>query len=88
MLRWLMLLVTHVGMLGLGFVLGIDALPILTPPRVEEKTMLRATTTTALFRGHFDRNLKGSDFVHWGEGEVRLLPTSRSRRPPFAGPRL
>lgn len=74
MLRWLILLVTHVGMLGLGFVLGIYALPILTAPKGPDKAMLEATATTALFRGHFDRNLKGSDFVHWGEGEVRLLP--------------
>jgi hypothetical protein len=25
-----------------------------------------------MFKGRFDRNLKGSDFLHWGEGEVRL----------------
>jgi hypothetical protein len=60
-------------MLGLGFVLGIYVLPILTAPRSPDKATLEATAAAALFKGKFDRNLKGSDFLHWGEGEVRVL---------------
>jgi hypothetical protein len=59
-------------MLGLGFALGIYSLPILIAPKGPDKTALEATIATAMFTGHFDRKLKGSDFLHWGEGEVRL----------------
>ena len=73
MLRWLVLLATHLITLLGGFALGIYALPILTAPQGPDKAALQATEALALFRGHFDRHLKGSDLLHWGEGEVRLL---------------
>lgn len=73
MFRWLILLVTHAAMLGAGFALGIYALPILTAPKGPDAAALQATTQNAMFKGRFDRNLKGSDFLHWGEGEVRVL---------------
>ena len=44
MLRWLILLVSRVGMLGLGFVLGIYALPILTAPEGPDKACLLYTS--------------------------------------------
>ena len=74
MLRWLILLLTHALMLGLGFMLGIYLLPILTAPEGPDKAALQATAATAQFKGRFERKLKGSDFVHWGEGELRVLP--------------
>src|SRR5262245_36155616 len=70
--RWIVLLITHAGMLAVGFALGIYLLPILTAPTSPDKLALEATAATALFRGSFDRNLRGSDVLHWGEGEVRL----------------
>lgn len=73
MLRWVILVATHLITLAAGFALGIYALPILTAPPGPEDAVLRATQTGALYRGHFDRSLKGSDFLHWGEGEVRIL---------------
>lgn len=73
MLRWLILLLTHALMLGLGFMLGIYLLPILTAPAGPDKATLQATAATAQFKGRFERKLKGSDFVHWGEGELRVL---------------
>lgn len=73
MLRKLILLATHGAMLAVGFALGIYALPILTAPKGPDKAVLQATAATALFKGRFDRNLKGSDYLHWGEGEVRLM---------------
>ena len=74
MLRWLILLLTHALMLGLGFMLGIYLLPILTAPAGPDKATLQATAAAAQFKGRFERKLKGSDFVHWGEGELRVLP--------------
>lgn len=69
----LVLVGTHAATLALGFALGVYALPILTAPKGPDKVTLQATAATAQFKGRFDRNLKGSDFVHWGEGEVRLM---------------
>jgi hypothetical protein len=74
MLRFLTLLATHAIVLVAGFALGIYALPILTAPPSPDKGALQAIEGAALFKGRFDRTLKGSDFLHWGEGEVRLSP--------------
>jgi hypothetical protein len=74
MLRVLILTVSHAAMLGIGFLVGIYVLPILTAPKGPDAATLEATTKGALYTGHFDRKLKGSDVVHWGEGEVRVLP--------------
>lgn len=72
-MRPFLLLVTHALALGLGFALGVYTLPILTAPPGPDKAALEATAATAEFKGKFDRNLKGSDFLHWGEGEVRIM---------------
>lgn len=74
MLRIVILIATHGAALGLGFLIGIYALPILTAPKGPDAAMLEAAATGALYKGRFERNLKGSDFVHWGEGELRVLP--------------
>lgn len=72
MLRWLILLITHTGMLAAGFALGVYFLPILTAPPGRDRAALEATSAAALFKGRFERSLPGSDFLHWGEGEVRV----------------
>lgn len=73
-MRWLVRLFTHGVMLAVGFALGVYMLPILTAPKGPDATELKATVAGAQFKGRFERGLKGSDFLHWGEGEVRLLP--------------
>jgi hypothetical protein len=73
MLRSLILVATHILALGIGFAIGIYTLPILTAPQSPDKAALQATAGSALFKGRFERNLKGSDFLHWGEGDVRVL---------------
>ena len=72
MFRWFVLLGTHAAMLVFGFALGVYTLPILTAPKGPDKVELAAASKTALFKGQFSRKLKGSDFLHWGEGEVRV----------------
>lgn len=72
MMRRFLPLLSHGAMLALGVGIGIYILPILTAPRGPDSAELQATATKALFKGRFDRNLEGSDFLHWGEGEVRL----------------
>jgi hypothetical protein len=73
MLHVLILIATHVATLALGFVIGVYVLPILTAPKGPDVVALQATATGALYIGRFERNLKGSDYLHWGEGEVRVL---------------
>lgn len=73
MLRWFILAFTHVGALAVGFAAGIYVLPILTAPQGPDKTAIEAASVNVLFTGRFERNLPGSDFLHWGEGEVRIM---------------
>eukprot|EP00752_Nemacystus_decipiens_P017164 g15378.t1 len=70
MLRWLFLSGSHAVALAIGFALGVYLLPILTAPKSPDEAMLRQTAQTALFQATFRRDLKGSDFLHWGEGAV------------------
>jgi hypothetical protein len=72
MIRLLVLAATHLGALGSGVALGIYLLPILTAPPSPAVEDIRAVSSSALFKGRFVRNLKGSDFLHWGEGEVHI----------------
>ncbi|MGE0766404.1 MAG: DM13 domain-containing protein [Hyphomicrobiaceae bacterium] len=72
MLKALVLTGTHLAMAAIGFMAGVYTLPILTAPKGPEAASLQATARAAVFKGRFDRNLKGSDFLHWGEGEVSV----------------
>ena len=72
MFRRLFLLLTHAGALAIGFALGIYALPILTAPPSPDAAMLEAEAEAALFTTNFTRDLRGSDFLHWGEGKVSV----------------
>ena len=74
MLRWLFWTGTHTAMLAIGFALGVYFLPILTAPDSPDQAMLEQTADAALFEATFTRNLKGSDFLHWGEGTVSVTP--------------
>lgn len=74
MRRWLTRLLTHLVVLTLGFGLGIYTLPILIAPPGPDQAALSATTATARFTARFDPALAGSDFLHWGDGEIRLTP--------------
>jgi hypothetical protein len=70
MIRRLGLLVSHLGMLAAGVALGIYLLPILTAPPAPTAADVQSVASAATFKGRFTRTLKGSDFLHWGEGEV------------------
>ncbi|KUO54609.1 MAG: hypothetical protein APF82_01380 [Sphingomonadales bacterium BRH_c42] len=72
MRRWLILISTHLVMLAIGFAGGIYTLPILTAPRAPDTAALQTIATETLYAGRLARDLKGSDLLHWGEGEVRV----------------
>lgn len=71
-MRWIVLGGTHLAMLAAGFALGIYLLPILTAPKGPDSAVLAEMAEGAEFNATFTRELEGSDFLHWGEGEVAL----------------
>ncbi len=74
MIRWIVLAGTHAAALAIGFALGIYLLPILIAPKAPDSAVLAETAQSALFKAEFKRDLKGSDFLHWGEGTVSVAP--------------
>jgi len=67
--------ITHGAALAVGFALGIYVLPILTAPDAPDAKKLEERAQGALFTAEFTRELRGSDFLHWGEGRVSITPT-------------
>ena len=71
-MKAVLLVVTHLVALAVGFALGIYALPILIAPPAPSGAQLRAAVPEPMFTGVFRRDLKGSDAFHWGEGKVSI----------------
>lgn len=74
MSRSLLLVLSHLGFAGLGFVVGIYALPILMAPEAPSNEAVSVLEESAAYSGEFRRDLTDSDFLHWGEGTVHLSP--------------
>ncbi len=74
-MKALFLAVTHGLAILLGFGLGVYLLPILTAPPSPDRAMLADMAQKAAFRGELTRELRGSDFFHWGEGTISLSTT-------------
>ena len=72
MRRILIYLVTHGIALAVGFALGIYLLPILTAPPSPDAQVLEESASEAMFTATLTRELRGSDFVHWGEGTISV----------------
>ena len=72
MRRLFLLLVTHGVTLAVGFALGVYFLPILTAPDSPDAAMLEESAQNASFTAELTRELRGSDFVHWGEGTISV----------------
>ena len=78
MKRLLLLAVTHALALAVGFALGTYTLPILIAPKSPSLAEVKSLSGAAEFTGEFRRDLKGSDFLHWGEGRVSVGRTAVS----------
>jgi hypothetical protein len=72
----ILLAASHLLALGVGFALGIYALPLLTAPQAPTTAELAALMGPSQFTGRFKRDLKDSDALHWGEGIVSVGPRS------------
>lgn len=78
MKRTLFFAVTHALALAAGFALGIYTLPILIAPKAPSLAEVKSLSGAAEFAGEFRRDLRGSDFLHWGEGRVSVGRTAVS----------
>lgn len=72
LLRWI---ITHGIAIAIGFALGVYFLPILTAPPAPEAAKLEEMAADALYSAEFTRDLRGSDFLHWGEGAISISAT-------------
>ena len=72
----LLLIVSHLVALLVGFAAGIYALPILIAPAAPTATEVEAMATAASYTAEFRRDLADSDALHWGEGTVYVGPES------------
>ena len=70
MKKFILLLISHLIFAAAGFVGGIYALPILMSPGAPTTADLANAAKNVSYSGSFSRDLPGSDFLHWGEGEV------------------
>ncbi len=75
MMKAVFRLITHGLTLLIGFALGLYTLPILTQPPAPAQDVQQSSAENARFSGRFSRDQKGSDFLHWGEGAIRVTDT-------------
>jgi len=71
-MKKVLLVGSHIVMLGVGFALGIYVLPIITAPAAPTSTEAATAASRATHTGRFRRDLEGSDLLHWGEGSVHV----------------
>jgi hypothetical protein len=70
MAKKLILVLSHLFVLAVGFALGVYWLPILTAPPAPNASEVASAAEGALYSGELRRDLAGSDSLHWGEGTV------------------
>ena len=75
MLRFILLSVTHGGMLVVGIALGIYLLPIIIEPEGPPPAMLSQAAQGAQYEVTLREDLAGNDFLHWGKGTISVTPT-------------
>lgn len=71
-----LLLTTHCIAGVAGFAGGIYALPILIAPPAPSAAEVREVASRSMFTAQFQRDLRDSDALHWGEGTVSVGPDS------------
>ena len=81
MFRTLRTIITHAFALALGFALGVYLLPILIEPEGPSDAEIVASSQQAMYSARFRRDLEGSDFLHWGDGQLSIT----ERRVSFMG---
>jgi hypothetical protein len=73
-----LLIISHAAIGAAGFAAGIYALPILTAPPAPAEAEILEIASRAQFKSEFQRDLAGSDALHWGEGMVSVSQSAVS----------
>ena len=81
MFRIIVFLISHGIAMAAGVALGIYLLPILIAPDGPSDADVGKVFDKAIFTTQFKKDLPGSDFLHWGEGELSIS----ARRVSFNG---
>jgi hypothetical protein len=76
MKKLVLLVISHGLAAALGVAIGIYTLPILTAPKAPTLAEVESLVGNVEYTGWFSRDLKGSDLLHWGEGEVSVSRTA------------
>lgn len=74
-------MISHGLAMAAGFALGIFVLPILIAPSAPSDAEVAQVSDKAIFMTMFKKDLPGSDFLHWGVGELSIS----TRRVSFTG---
>ncbi|MBQ4810844.1 hypothetical protein A7985_10385 [Pseudoalteromonas luteoviolacea] len=69
-MRFLFKLMFTVLVFCFGFAMGVYSLPIMMAPPAPTQTALSDVANGAKFTAQFTKDLQGSDFLHFGEGDV------------------
>ena len=80
MKRAILLAVTHLVALAIGFGAGVYYLPILTAENAPEATILEQEAAAATYSATLTRDLPGSDGLHWVEGTISVSETTISHQ--------
>jgi hypothetical protein len=72
MKKFIVLVISHILAVAAGFAAGIYLLPVLIAPAAPSADDLAAVRGEPGFDARFERHLKGSDYLHWGEGDVYI----------------
>lgn len=68
----LILVASHSLIAFVGFAAGVYLLPIITAPEGPTAEQMASVSSDAIYRGEFRRDLRDSDYLHWGEGVITL----------------
>jgi hypothetical protein len=74
--KLILLATSHLLVFAAGIALGVYLLPIATAPQAPTPAELTARMAQATFTARFQRDLPGSDWLHWGEGTVAVSATA------------
>ena len=69
---FLFFVLSHLAIGFAGFLLGIYTLPLITAKGKPSQELSVLVKNDAIYKAIFVKDLKGSDFFHWGEGQISI----------------
>ena len=69
---FLFFILSHLAMGFTGFLLGIYMLPLMTAEEKPSQELSEIVKDDAIYKAIFVKDLKGSDFLHWGDGQISI----------------